>query len=80
MHIISANEVTKDSVFNKPEATTMMPLPSWAQQATQDDGLAQPWKTEYGTDDDPKFDEGEDLFVLYKNGIKACRAEGSLAA
>jgi len=70
-----------DSSSNKvPENSQTAILPSWAQEASQDDILAQPWKTKFGTKDDPKFDEGEDNFVLYKDGIKACRAEGSLAA
>ena len=56
------------------------PVPSWVADATKDDGLDQPWKARYGVNDDPKFDEGEDVFLLYKDGIKACRAEGSLAA
>lgn len=77
---INADELPEGSEFIMPDITTRASLPSWAQEATQDDGLAQPWKAKFGTEDDPEFDEGKDLFVLYKNGIKACRAEGSLAA
>ncbi len=62
------------------KADIKAPVPSWVTDATKDDGLDQPWKARYGVNDDPKFDEGEDVFLLYKDGIKACRAEGSLAA
>lgn len=80
MSLNNVNAPTDVSESGTPIGDDSTSLPSWAQAATQPDGLTQPWKADFGTQDNSKFDEGKDLFVLYKDGVKACSSEGTLAA
>ncbi|KAJ5396785.1 hypothetical protein N7509_004898 [Penicillium cosmopolitanum] len=55
-------------------------MPSWVHSAMAAETLSQPWKSEFGIEEDPAFGEGEDILALYNEGIAACPGEGSLAA
>ncbi|KAK1750426.1 hypothetical protein QBC47DRAFT_418183 [Echria macrotheca] len=76
----SGEQQARSAAAKKDTVYSTTSLPSWVQEALEDDNLAQPWKSQDVGQDDPNFGEGEDQLQLYNKGVKCCPGEGSLAA
>ncbi|KAK4455142.1 hypothetical protein QBC34DRAFT_374910 [Podospora aff. communis PSN243] len=56
-------------------------LPAWAQDALALDAREQPWKAQFGQQqDDPNFHKEKDTCLFYNSQNKVCLGEGSMAA
>ncbi|KAK0613638.1 hypothetical protein B0T14DRAFT_526626 [Immersiella caudata] len=56
-------------------------LPAWAQDALALDAREQPWKAQFGHEqDDPNFSKEKDTCLFYNGKNNVCLGEGSMAA